>query len=114
MLTRHQRKKFPKLNSAPLKDFTEKVMCLIFQFSKLGSLDVVVLILILLQAKRNFIILCLIVRLSVILQRSENLDLQEVEFLESAQSFKLVSNSSSFIILFLTTHCFRDMDFLVN
>ncbi|VVA90583.1 unnamed protein product [Arabis nemorensis] len=65
MLTRHQRKKFPKLNRPPLKDFTEK-------------------------AKRKFIILCLIVRLSVILQRSENIDLQEVEFLESAQSFKLV------------------------
>lgn len=45
----------------------------------------------LLQAKQKFIILCLITRLSVILQRSENVDLQEFEFLESSESFKLVS-----------------------
>lgn len=46
----------------------------------------------LLQAKRKFIIMCVIIRLSVTLQRSENMDLQRVEFLESSESFKLVSN----------------------
>jgi hypothetical protein len=56
--------------------------------------DVVVLILcFLLQAKRKFIILCLITRLSVTLQRNENMDLQEVEFIESSEIFKLVSTS---------------------
>ncbi|KAL1195366.1 hypothetical protein V5N11_021119 [Cardamine amara subsp. amara] len=65
LLMRYQRKKFPKLHRAPLKNFTE-------------------------EAKRKFIIMCLIIRLSVILQRSENMDLQEVEFLESSESFKLV------------------------
>ncbi|KAF8107989.1 hypothetical protein N665_0115s0004 [Sinapis alba] len=65
MLTRYQRKKFPKLDRAPFKNFAEK-------------------------AKRKFIIMCLIIRLSVLLQRSENMDLQEVEFFESANSFKLV------------------------
>ncbi|CAN8294837.1 unnamed protein product [Cochlearia groenlandica] len=65
MLTRYQRKKFPKLDHAPLKDFTK-------------------------EATRKFIILCLIIRLSVLLQRSENMDLQEFEFLESSESFKLV------------------------
>ncbi|XP_010458199.1 PREDICTED: uncharacterized protein LOC104739511 [Camelina sativa] len=65
LLLRYQRKKFPKLDRAPLKDFTE-------------------------EAKQKFVILCLITRLSVILQRSENVDLQEVEFLGSSESFKLV------------------------
>ncbi|XP_023645202.1 uncharacterized protein LOC17900328 [Capsella rubella] len=65
MLMRYQRKKFPKLDRAPLKNFPEEV-------------------------KKKFIILCLITRLSVILQRSENMDLKEVEFLESSESFKLV------------------------
>lgn len=65
LLTRYQRKKFPKLDRAPFKNFAEK-------------------------AKRKFIVMCLITRLSVLLQRSESMDLQEVEFLESADSFKLV------------------------
>lgn len=65
LLTRYQRKKFPKLDRAPFKNFAEK-------------------------AKRKFIIMCVIIRLSVLLQRSESMDLQEVEFLESANSFKLV------------------------
>jgi len=65
MLVRYQRKKFPKLDRAPLKGFTG-------------------------EAKRKFIILCLITRLSVTLQRNENMDLQEVEFIESSEIFKLV------------------------
>ncbi|KAL0697492.1 hypothetical protein Bca4012_053614 [Brassica carinata] len=65
LLTRYQRKKFPKLDRAPFKNFAEK-------------------------AKRKFIIMCLIIRLSVLLQRSEKMDLQDVEFLESANSFRLV------------------------
>lgn len=65
LLTRYQRKKFPKLDRAPFKNFAEK-------------------------AKRKFIIMCLIIRLSVLLQRSESMDLQVFEFLESANSFKLV------------------------
>uniref|UniRef100_A0A1J3IRF8 Exopolyphosphatase n=1 Tax=Noccaea caerulescens TaxID=107243 RepID=A0A1J3IRF8_NOCCA len=65
MLTRYQRKKFPKLDRPPVKNFT-------------------------VETRRKFIIMCLIIRLSVILQRSENLDLQEVEFLEPSESFKLV------------------------
>ncbi|CAF2260437.1 unnamed protein product, partial [Brassica napus] len=65
LLTRYQRKKFPKLDRAPFKNFAEK-------------------------AKRKFIIMCVIIRLSVLLQRSESMDLQEVEFLESTDSFKLV------------------------
>ncbi|XP_024008205.1 uncharacterized protein LOC18993958 isoform X3 [Eutrema salsugineum] len=76
MLTRYQRKKFPKLDRAPLKNFAEK-------------------------AKRKFIIMCLVIRLSVILQRTENMDLQEFAFLESAESFKLVlkqQNQESFLI----------------
>ncbi|KAG7645646.1 HD domain [Arabidopsis thaliana x Arabidopsis arenosa] len=68
MLVRYQRKKFPKLDRAPLKGFTG-------------------------EAKRKFIILCLITRLSVTLQRNENMDLQEVEFIESSEIFKLVSTS---------------------
>ncbi|CAH8357851.1 unnamed protein product [Eruca vesicaria subsp. sativa] len=70
LLTRYQRKKFPKLDRAPFKNFAEK-------------------------AKRKFIIMCLIIRLSVLLQRSENMDLQEFEFLESTNSFKLVVKQQS-------------------
>ncbi|CAA7037101.1 unnamed protein product [Microthlaspi erraticum] len=65
LLTRYQRKKFPKLDRAPAKNFT-------------------------VETRRKFIIMCLIIRLSVILQRSERLDLQQVEFLEPSESFKLV------------------------
>lgn len=97
MLIRYQRKKFPKIDRAPLKDFTKEVVCLKYSYICLAnqaqSLDAVLMILILsvAQTKQKFIIMCLIIRLSVILQRSENLDLQEVKFRESSESFKLVS-----------------------
>ncbi|XP_010528923.1 PREDICTED: uncharacterized protein LOC104805912 [Tarenaya hassleriana] len=70
LLTRYQRKKFPKLDHASLKDFTK-------------------------ETKQKYMIMCSVIRLAVILQQSENIDLQEVDFLESCEGFRLVVKQRS-------------------
>ncbi|KAJ6928420.1 LOW QUALITY PROTEIN: hypothetical protein NC652_012502 [Populus alba x Populus x berolinensis] len=63
LLTRHHRKKFPKFDGGSLQEFAEEL-------------------------KQKFRVLCAIVRLSVVLQQSDGLNFQDMEFLHSQEGFQ--------------------------
>ncbi|KAJ0078587.1 hypothetical protein Patl1_22287 [Pistacia atlantica] len=65
LLTRYHRKKFPKFSHSSLKEFSGEVI-------------------------QKFKMLCAILRLSVILQQNESVNLQEMEVFHSHEGFKLV------------------------
>ncbi|CAK7340576.1 unnamed protein product [Dovyalis caffra] len=65
LLTRHHRKKFPKFDGASLQEFAEEL-------------------------KQKCRALCAIIRLSVMLQQSDYLNFQDMEFLHSHEGFKLI------------------------
>ncbi|XP_015570545.2 exopolyphosphatase isoform X1 [Ricinus communis] len=65
LLTRHHRKKFPESDHSTLVGISK-------------------------ESKRRFRILCIIIRISVILQKTNCLNFQDLEFLHSDEGFKLV------------------------
>ncbi|KAJ6928434.1 hypothetical protein NC652_012514 [Populus alba x Populus x berolinensis] len=75
LLTRHHRKKFPKFDGGSLQEFAEEL-------------------------KQKFRVLCAIVRLSVVLQQSDGLNFQDMEFLHSQEGFKLIFREAGAIASF--------------
>ncbi|KDP23414.1 hypothetical protein JCGZ_23247 [Jatropha curcas] len=70
LLTRHHRKKFPKSDHSTIAEISEEL-------------------------KKRFRILCVIIRISVMLQENDCLDLQDMEFLCSDGGFKLMFREAS-------------------
>ncbi|KAG5244735.1 exopolyphosphatase [Salix suchowensis] len=75
LLTRHHRKKFPKFDESSLQEFADEL-------------------------KQKFRVLCAIIRLSVVLQQSDGLNFQDMEFLHSQEGFKLIFREAGTIASF--------------
>ncbi|KAJ6737689.1 RETROGRADE REGULATION PROTEIN 2 [Salix viminalis] len=75
LLTRHHRKKFPNFDESSLQEFADEL-------------------------KQKFRVLCAIIRLSVVLQQSDGLNFQDMEFLHSQEGFKLIFREAGAIASF--------------